>query len=106
MREPQVFTSRQRSLRDHCNFGRVFSTAAVMLYALKLYLYLGVGFVIAGVVSGQWLRHLSSTFVLGFGASYAALVVAMGRWLVRSQETVQPSYLMVLVCLICYPASL
>jgi hypothetical protein len=55
--------------------------AAVMPYALKLYLYLGVGFVVAIVVSDQWLRHLSSTIVLGFGAIYAALVISVGRWL-------------------------
>ena len=55
--------------------------AAVMPYAFKLYLYLGVGFVVAIVVSDQWLRHLSSTIVLGFGATYAALVIMLGRWL-------------------------
>jgi hypothetical protein len=52
-----------------------------MPYTLKLYLYLGVGFVVAIVVSDQWLRHLSSTVVLGFGAAYAASVIAAGRWL-------------------------
>ena len=52
-----------------------------MPYALKLYFYLGVGFVVAVVLSDQWLRHLSSTFVLGFGALYAALVIGVGRWL-------------------------
>ena len=50
-----------------------------MPYALKLCLYLGVGFVAATLVVDQWLRHLSSTFVLGFGAAYAALVIALGR---------------------------
>ena len=55
--------------------------APVMPYALKLYLYLGVGFVVAIVVSDQWLRHLNSTIVLGFGATYAALVIMLGRWL-------------------------
>jgi hypothetical protein len=39
-----------------------------MPYALKLYPYLGVGFVIAIVVSDQRLRHLSSTVVLDLGA--------------------------------------
>jgi len=52
-----------------------------MPYAIKLYLYLGVGFVVAIVVSDQWLRHLSSTVVLDFGATYAAIVIIVGRWL-------------------------
>ena len=52
-----------------------------MPYALKLYLYRSVGFVVAIVVSDQWLRHLSSTIVLGFGATYAALEIMLGRWL-------------------------
>ena len=52
-----------------------------MPYALKLYLYLGVGFVPAIVVSDQWLRHFSCTVVLAFGAIYAAIVIAAGRWL-------------------------
>ena len=52
-----------------------------MPYALKLYFYLGVGFVVATVLADQWLWRLSSTFVLGFGAAYAAIVIAVGRWL-------------------------
>ena len=54
---------------------------AVMPYALKLYLYLGVSIVVATVVTDQWLRHFSSTIVLGFGVTYAALVIMIGRWL-------------------------
>ena len=51
-----------------------------MPYALKLYLYLGVGFVVAVVVADQWLRHRSSTIVLGFGATYG-VGDRRGRWL-------------------------
>jgi len=52
--------------------------AAVMPYALKLYLYLGVGFVVAVVVSDQWLRHLSSTIVLAFGVRIRADLAKLG----------------------------
>ena len=52
-----------------------------MPYAIKLYLYLGIGFVVAILVSDQWLRHISSTVVLGFGAAYAPIVIIVGRWL-------------------------
>jgi hypothetical protein len=68
-----------------------------MPYALKLYLYLGVGFVVAVVVSDQWLRHRSSTIVLGFGATYAGLVIAvvggcLGGKLCRGCERSVASY--------------
>jgi hypothetical protein len=59
-----------------------------MPYGLKLYLYLGVGFVVAIVVSDQWLRHLSSTVVLGFRRGLCGVGDRRGSVVVRTEESV------------------
>ena len=65
-----------------------------MPYALKLYLYLGVGFVVAVFVSDQWLRHLSSTIVLAVGVRIRADLQNWGsKWHLGHHENLEVIFL-------------
>jgi len=48
---------------------------SAMSYAVKLYIYLGVWFVVATVLADQWLRHLSAPFAVTCGAVYAMMMI-------------------------------
>ena len=52
-----------------------------MAYARKLYIYIGVCFTAAIVLTDQWLRHFGVPFVVGFGVIYSVVIIGVWRWL-------------------------
>ena len=52
-----------------------------MPYATRLYIYIGVCFTAAVVLTDHWLRHFGVPFVVGFGVIYSVMMIIVGSWL-------------------------
>ena len=50
-----------------------------MPYATKLYIYIGVCFTAAVVLTDQWLRHFGVPFVVCFGVIYSVVIIIIAR---------------------------